>query len=406
MDQQKSQVALWSMMASPLIVSSDAGKLLDQTTKDILGNAAIVAVDQDKLGVAATVVSRSASTDVLARPLANGDRAFALLNRTSSTQTLSTTLAKIGYTTAPACSYAVTDLWNGTTSTATGTSPISTTVAAYGTAIYRVSSPYGCGTVQPATRVSGPLNSKAGCVSVAATAGSTASPAPCDGTDAQRFTFIGDGTIRTGGNCLASTGSNGASVVAAACDATTSQQWSSTTTGNLKNAANNLCLDLYGGLTGTRFDTWPCGSSQANQVFQLPVSQATGAVHVFTTSAGQGTCLTTHGGGTASGTAVVSSACDGSDTQNWTLPGDGTVRLAGRCLDDSNSGGTGSNLILFDCTGNSNQQWSYALNGNLVTGLPSKLCAGVRGATTANDTAAELQTCGHNLPSQVWTLPT
>jgi alpha-galactosidase len=407
LDQQKSQFALWSMMAAPLIVSSDAGKLLDPTTKDLLGNDAVLAVDQDKLGVAATVVARTGATDVLARPLANGDRAFALLNRTSSTQNLSTTLTQVGYTTAPGCSYTVTNLWNGTTATATGATTFSASVPAYGTAIYRVTSPYGCGTVKPATRVTGPINGKAGCVSVAAVAGSTATPASCDGTDAQRFTLTGDGTVRSGGNCLTSTGGTGASVTSTVCDTSAAgQQWSYTATGNLKNAANNLCLDLYGGLTGSRFDTWTCGTSQANQVFQLPVSQATGAVHVFTTSAGEGTCLTTPGGATTSGTAVVSSACDGSTAQYWTAPGDGTMRLAGRCLDVFNSGGAGAKLVLFNCTGNSNQQWSYALNGNLISGLPSKLCAGVRGATTANDTPVELQSCGHNSANQVWTLPT
>ncbi|MCX5126765.1 ricin-type beta-trefoil lectin domain protein [Streptomyces sp. NBC_00347] len=408
LDQQKSQMALWSMMASPLIISSDASKLLDQTTKDILGNGRILAVDQDPMGVAATVVARNSSTDVLSRPLANGDRAFALLNRTASTATLSTTLEQIGYTTAPGCTYTVTNLWDGTTSTSTGTAAFSTPVAAYGTAIYRVSSPYGCGNVKPATLVTGPINSKGGCVSVAAGVGGVASPGKCDGSANQRFSLNGDGTIRGGGGlCLAATGGSGSVVQSATCQpGTTAQQWSYTTTGNLKNTSNSLCLDIRGGVSGTRLDTFTCGSSQANQVFQLPVTQATGAVHVNTTAPGEGTCLTVAGGVTTAGTNVLSSTCDGSASQNWIAPGDGTLRLAGKCLDNFNSGGVGSKLILWPCTGNSNQTWTYALNGNLVNGLPSRLCAGVRGATTTSGAQVETQTCGYNLATQLWTLPT
>jgi alpha-galactosidase len=407
LDQQKTQFALWSMMASPLIVSNDAAKLVDATTVGILGNDRIVAVDQDPLGVAATVVARTSTADVLSRPLANGDRAFALNNRTGATATLSTTLAQIGYTTAPGCTYTVTNLWDGTTSTSTGTAAFSASVVAYGTAIYRVSSPYGCGTVKPATLVTGPINSKGGCVSVAATVGSVAAPAKCSGSATQRFSLKGDGTIRSSGICLAATGGSGTVVQAATCDtAATTQQWSYTTTGNLKNASNNLCLDIRGGVTGTRLDTYTCGTSQANQVFQVPVTQATGAVHVNTTGSGQGTCLTVQGGATTDGTNVLSSTCDGSASQNWTAPGDGTLRLAGKCLDDYASGGVGSKLIVWSCHGGTNQKWSYALNGNLVNGLPSALCAGVRGAVTTSGAQVELQTCGYNLATQLWTLPT
>ncbi|HVK21996.1 MAG TPA: ricin-type beta-trefoil lectin domain protein [Actinokineospora sp.] len=407
LDQQKTQFALWSMMASPLILSNGADKLIDPTTVSILGNDRILAVDQDPMGVAATVIARSSTTDVLSRPLANGDRAFALNNRTGSTQTLSTTLAKIGYTTTSGCSYTVTDLWTGTTSTATETTAISPSVAAYGTAIYRVSSPYGCGTTKPATQVTGSINSKGGCVSVAATAGSIAAPAKCDGSATQKFTLTSAGTLRNGGNCLASTGGSGTAVQAAVCNATlTTQQWSYTATGNIKNTSNNLCLDIRGGVTGTRFDSFTCGTSQANQVFQLPVSQPTGGLHVNTTTSGEGTCLTAQGGATADGTNVLSSTCDASASQNWVVPGDGTVRLAGKCLDNAGSGGAGTGLVLWTCHGGTNQKWTYAQNGNLVTNLASRLCAGVRGAVTTSGAQVEMQTCAYNHGSQVWTLPT
>ncbi|WP_203794920.1 cysteine/serine endopeptidase inhibitor, partial [Actinoplanes derwentensis] len=51
-----------------------------------------------------------------------------------------------------------------------------------------------------------------------------------------------------------------------------------------------------------------------------------------------GKCIGAAGGNTASGTAIDLYSCVGDTTQQWTLPGDGTIRTAGRCLDVSNAG--------------------------------------------------------------------
>ncbi|MFC9331209.1 ricin-type beta-trefoil lectin domain protein [Kitasatospora sp. NPDC057015] len=406
-EQQRTQVALWSMMAAPLIVSSDATKLIDPATVTILGNSAILGVDQDPLGAAATVVSRTATTDVLARPLANGDRAFAIYNRTGSAQNLSTTLTQVGYTATAPCNYSVKDLTAGTTTTAGATTAISASLPANGTAIYRVSSPYGCGTTSPSSQVTGAINSTSGCASVGdGTAGTPAGLAPCTGEAGQRFSLTGDGTIHNGSTCLAATGANGAAVKVATCSPGAAvQKWTYSATGNLVNSSNSLCLDVFGGVGGTTLDTWPCGNAQGNQQFQLPVSQATGELHVFTTAANQGTCLTVQNGATSNGTPVVSSACNGSASQNWTVPGDGTLRLAGKCLDDAASGGAGTLGILWPCTGNPNQAWTYTLAGNLISHVPGGLCLGIRGASTADGTPVELEGCGYNTANQIWTLP-
>ncbi|MFD0523354.1 hypothetical protein [Paractinoplanes durhamensis] len=83
----------------------------------------MIAVDQDPLGVAATVVSAAGGLYVLTRPLANGDVAVALFNSTDTAATMSTTV--------PAGT--VTDLWTGTTAGSVGAS-----VPAHGTMLYRV----------------------------------------------------------------------------------------------------------------------------------------------------------------------------------------------------------------------------------------------------------------------------
>lgn len=49
-DQSKTQMALWAMMASPLIMSNDLRKV-DEQFRAILQNADVIAVNQDCIGL-------------------------------------------------------------------------------------------------------------------------------------------------------------------------------------------------------------------------------------------------------------------------------------------------------------------------------------------------------------------
>ncbi|MGA9369952.1 MAG: glycoside hydrolase family 27 protein, partial [Steroidobacteraceae bacterium] len=69
--ESRSQLALWAMMSAPLILSSDIDRLTPAAVH-ILGNRAVLAVDQDPLGRMATLLRRSASSDVLIKPLRDG----------------------------------------------------------------------------------------------------------------------------------------------------------------------------------------------------------------------------------------------------------------------------------------------------------------------------------------------
>jgi alpha-galactosidase len=100
----------------------------------ILKDADLIAVDQDPLGVQATQVSNDGTRRVIAKRLANGDVAVALLNRGSSTTTISTTASAIGKA---GNSFGLRDLWTGAASSTSGT--ISAGVPAHGTAVFRVS---------------------------------------------------------------------------------------------------------------------------------------------------------------------------------------------------------------------------------------------------------------------------
>ncbi|MFF2250595.1 NEW3 domain-containing protein [Streptomyces sp. NPDC058142] len=146
-DEIRSQMSLWSVMAAPLISSTDLTKASSEAL-DVLGNKDVIAVDQDTKGLQGRIVQQGDGYDVLSKPLANGDRAVALFNSSDEARTIETTAAKAGL---PAgSSYLLKDLWSKRTTQTTGT--IAADVPAHATVLYRVHT----GTahrVQPATAI-------------------------------------------------------------------------------------------------------------------------------------------------------------------------------------------------------------------------------------------------------------
>ncbi|MDH2393305.1 CBM35 domain-containing protein [Streptomyces sp. HNM0663] len=130
----RTHFSLWAEMAAPLLM----GNILSSAspaTLQILGNADVIAVDQDPLGKQGTVVSSSSGLVVMSKVLANGDRAVTLTNETTTTQTISTTAAAVGIGGYP--SYTVKDLWTGATSTNTS-GTFSASVPSHDTVMYRI----------------------------------------------------------------------------------------------------------------------------------------------------------------------------------------------------------------------------------------------------------------------------
>ena len=75
-DEYRTQMSLWAILAAPLLAGNDLSKM-DETTRSILMNKEVIAVDQDKLGVQG---SRLGPLQVWVRPLADGSKAVALFN--------------------------------------------------------------------------------------------------------------------------------------------------------------------------------------------------------------------------------------------------------------------------------------------------------------------------------------
>jgi alpha-galactosidase len=76
----RTQMTLWSMLAAPLLASSDL-RSADSATIDILGAPGVVAIDQDALGEASRRRATVGSVDIWDRPLEGGGRAVAIVNR-------------------------------------------------------------------------------------------------------------------------------------------------------------------------------------------------------------------------------------------------------------------------------------------------------------------------------------
>ena len=84
-DEERTQMAIWSIVAAPLIMGNDP-RNISAASKAILTNADAIAVDQDALGQQGVRLenSSSAPTQRWVRVLANGDVAVGLYNKLGS----------------------------------------------------------------------------------------------------------------------------------------------------------------------------------------------------------------------------------------------------------------------------------------------------------------------------------
>lgn len=86
-DEERTQLAIWSIIASPLIMGNDMRNVSD-ASRAILTNTAAIAVNQDPLGQMGGRLDNSSSAPAQrwARVLANGDVAVALYNKQGAAQ--------------------------------------------------------------------------------------------------------------------------------------------------------------------------------------------------------------------------------------------------------------------------------------------------------------------------------
>jgi alpha-galactosidase len=269
--ESRSQMALWSMMSAPLILSVDLGKLSSQAIS-ILGNRAVIAVDQDSRGRMATLVQRGRAVDILFKPLAAGDDAVAILNRGAAPVRVNLHPANFGFAANSGCRLDAMNLWTGRWRA--GVPALEAEVAVHDTVIWRVRASAPCGkptrtgaiVITNNTRRPDRFPGIEGYTRCLAAAGSVE---PCTGDAAESWTIIPGGFLRSSiGLCLADARGKPAMQ---RCRPVRAQRWQYTLKGNLISDARHQCLSAdWPNSMSQDLQMQPCGDNRPNQIWSLP----------------------------------------------------------------------------------------------------------------------------------------
>ena len=99
-DEYKTHMALWSILAAPLLAGNDV-RNMTQATKDVLLNREVIAIDQDRRGMQGKRVSQAGEKEIWIRELAGGDRAIGIFNRGSVAADVTLKWTDLGFAKAP-----------------------------------------------------------------------------------------------------------------------------------------------------------------------------------------------------------------------------------------------------------------------------------------------------------------
>jgi hypothetical protein len=131
--QFRSQLSMWAMLEAPLMISDDLTRISPASLAAVQ-NTEVTAIDQDPGAVQGTLLSSYGNGQVWVKPLIDGSRAVALLNRGTSPARIATSASAIGMP--PTSSYKLLDVWTHRTSFTHGS--IGAAVPGDGTVLLRV----------------------------------------------------------------------------------------------------------------------------------------------------------------------------------------------------------------------------------------------------------------------------
>ena len=261
--ERQTQLSLWSLASSPLILGTDLTNL-DSTDLGLLKNTAVIAVDQD--AIPGDRVLTGTNEQVFDKREKAGDYIVGIFNTdTSASHSFTVSLAQLGL----AGSANLTDLWSGS-SLGSGTS-ITVTVPAGGVSLVKAVPTSGTGGMAEL------IQSASGkCV------------------DTYKILFT-PGTKEELWSCNGGIG----------------QELSPTSASELRTEGATECLDVYNNETaaGSIVELYPCNGG-TNQKWTV---ESNGEV------AGKqsGLCLDSSGSATANGTQLIINTCTDSSTQKW-----------------------------------------------------------------------------------------
>ncbi|MGI5159069.1 ricin-type beta-trefoil lectin domain protein [Microbispora sp. CA-102843] len=134
----------------------------------------------------------------------------------------------------------------------------------------------------------------------------------------------------------------------------------------------------------------------------LPPSSGGGSTSALR-NVNAGRCLDVPNLSQANGTQLQLWDCNGQANQQWTYTTSRQLQVYGnKCLDAEAAGtANGTRAIIWDCNGQANQQWNFNADGT-ITGVQSGLCLEASNFGTSNGTKVQLWSCT-GTTSQKWT---
>ncbi len=94
-DEYRTHMALWALLAAPLLAGNDLRNMSPET-KELLLNSEVLAVDQDAKGVQGHRVWEEGPLEIWVKPLADGGHAVGLFNRSESATKMTLDFKSIG----------------------------------------------------------------------------------------------------------------------------------------------------------------------------------------------------------------------------------------------------------------------------------------------------------------------
>ncbi|PYI35407.1 alpha-galactosidase agla [Aspergillus indologenus CBS 114.80] len=255
--EKKSHFALWAVMGAPLIVSAFIPGL-DGEVLEVLRNERLIAVDQDGLGLQATLAVRGVreGVDVLTRSLGDGGRVVAVLNRGNETVDSGVSVERLGLQ--PGCVYEAEELWEGGVGRVEGRLVVQG-LQAHATGVWRVRVPAGCEVVP-----TGIVFNTASGRCLTAGEGEKVGFETCEALDAQVWQVTAQGALRPLSSTALCVTAGSGEVGLQACKGGAEQKWEYAISGNLRNAKTGECLTEGDALVGA------CLVEADTQVFGLP----------------------------------------------------------------------------------------------------------------------------------------
>lgn len=131
-DEYRTHMALWAMLRAPLLAGNDVRTMSD-STKEILMNREVIAIDQDPAGKPARLLKKEGDTEIWIRPLSKGANALAFFNKGGQAAQVNLDWSEIGGKRPKQGR----DLWSGRDFKPSGSS-YSVSVPVHGTVLLRL----------------------------------------------------------------------------------------------------------------------------------------------------------------------------------------------------------------------------------------------------------------------------